>query len=180
MIIRIISGKFGGRIIQGPDGKQTHPMSERVRGSLFNIISNQIQGADVLDAFSGTGSLGLEALSRGANTATFVERERSASKILNENIATLGVASSATSVQIGVATWIIKNQDKRYDIIFVDPPYDDMQFSAVSRLIELLKPGGLMILSHPSKVEVPVFSGVILVDTRSYGTAALRFYRKIE
>ena len=178
MNLRIIAGKFGGRIIKAPDGGLTHPMSERVRGSLFNIISSQIQGAEVLDVFAGSGSLGLEAISRGANSAIFVEIDRVASKILAENIVTLDISSLATIVQIGASTWISKNQDKLFDLIFIDPPYNDMQFSVVSRLGRLLKSTGQIILSHPDKAEVPLFDGVVMVDRRSYGTAALSFYRK--
>ena len=179
MNVRIISGKFGGRTIQSPGSELTHPMSDRVRGSLFNIISNEITGAEVLDVFAGTGSLGLEALSRGASLATFIERDRLASKVLAENIETLGVKDLAVSVQIGISTWIDKNRDKLFDLIFVDPPYNDMQFSVISRLEESLKPNGMMILSHPSRVEVPPFQGLKIVDNRSYGTASLTFYSKI-
>ncbi|MDK2899063.1 MAG: rRNA (guanine966-N2)-methyltransferase [Patescibacteria group bacterium] len=178
MILRIISGKFGGRIIQAPNGKITHPMSERVRGSLFNIIDSELEDAKVLDAFAGTGSLGLEALSRGARHVTFVERDRVTSKILNENINTLDVANYTTTTQIGLSTWIDKSQDEVYDIIFVDPPYNNLQLSTVSRLIGLLKSNGLMILSYPGKGEVPSIMGVVVVDNRSYGNAALTFYRK--
>ena len=178
MNLRIISGKFGGRTIQAPDGKITHPMGERVRGSLFNIIGDEIKSAEVLDIFAGTGSLGLEALSRGAANVTFVERDRVASKILAENVKALNVDSLTTSVQIGAGTWIEKNQDKLYDIIFADPPYNNLQLSTVSRLGGLLKPNGLMVLSYPGRGEVPTVYGVVVVDNRSYGTAALTFYRK--
>ena len=179
MNLRIISGKFGGRTIQTPDGGGlTHPMSERVRGSLFNIINSQIQGAEVLDIFAGTGSLGLEALSRGASSATFIERDRMASKILAENIASLGVGSSTTAVRIGVSTWIDKNQDRLFNIIFVDPPYDDMQFSAIKRLGGLLKADGMLVLSYPERMLVPEFDGLEKVDDRNYGTANLAFYSK--
>jgi 16S rRNA (guanine966-N2)-methyltransferase len=176
--LRIISGKFGGRTIQAPDGKITHPMSERVRGSMFNIIGDEIKGAEVLDLFAGTGSLGLESLSRGASHVTFVERDRVASKILAENIDTLNVDYLTTYVKVGVGTWIDKNQDKLYDIIFADPPYNNLQLSTVSRLGGLLKSNGLMVLSYPGRGEVPTVYGVVVVDNRSYGTAALTFYRK--
>lgn len=179
MNVRIISGKFGGRTIQAPGGNGlTHPMGDRVRGSLFNIINDNLDGVDVLDVFAGTGALGLEALSRGAKSATFIERDRVASKILAENIDYLGVQSQTTSIQIGASTWIGKNLDNRYDIIFIDPPYNDMQFSVVAKLIGLLRPNGTMVLSYPEKVEVPVFDGVIQVDDRNYGGANLRFYRR--
>ncbi len=178
MNLRIISGIFGGRVISAPDGRLTHPMGSRVRGSLFNIISNEIVGASVLDVFAGTGSLGLESLSRGARSATFIERDRVASKILVENIQALGVDNSTTVVQIGARTWIDGNMNKSYDIIFADPPYNDLQLSTVSGLVSLLKPDGLMVLSYPGRSELPTVHGVVVVDNRSYGTAALTFYRK--
>ncbi|MEI6053949.1 MAG: 16S rRNA (guanine(966)-N(2))-methyltransferase RsmD [Candidatus Saccharibacteria bacterium] len=178
MNLRIISGKFGGRTIKAPDGTITHPMGDRIRGSLFNIINNELNEADVLDAFSGTGALGLEALSRGARSATFIDRDRSAIGILNENINALDVEDNTTVFNMGLSTWIDKNQGNFYDIIFADPPYNNLQLSTVARLSGLLKPNGLMLLSYPGKGEVPPVNGIVVVDNRSYGTAALAFYRK--
>ena len=179
MRVRIISGKFGGRVIDAPTGKLTHPMSERVRGSMFNIIGDEVVNAEVLDVFAGTGSLGLEAISREARNAIFIERDKIASKILDENIKLLGVVDKSTTLRLGVSTWIDKNQDKSFDIIFADPPYNELQLSTVARLGSLLKPNGLMVLSYPGRGEVPPVNGVVVVDNRSYGTAALAFYRKI-
>jgi 16S rRNA (guanine966-N2)-methyltransferase len=179
MNLRIIAGKFGGRIIQAPTGKITHPMSERVRSSLFNMILDKLPNAKILDAFAGSGSLGLEALSRGAAHATFIERGREAGDILSRNIKELGVESISESFKMNVNSWITKNQDKMYDVIFTDPPYNDMQFSTVSRLSKLLSPNGIMVISYPGRGEVPTVDGIVVVDNRSYGTAALAFYHKI-
>ncbi len=178
MNVRIIAGKFGGRLIQAPEGKVTHPMSERVRGSLFNILGSKVNGAEVLDAFAGSGSIGLEALSRGASHVTFIERDRSANDILNKNITTLDTKAQTAVLQMNVGTWISQNTDKLYDVIFTDPPYSDMQFSTVSRLAQLLSPNGIMVLSYPGRGEVPPDIGIVVVDNRSYGTAALAFYQK--
>lgn len=178
MNIRVISGKFGGRNIQAPEGKTTHPMSERVRSSLFNILGDEVKDAEVLDAFAGSGSLGIEALSRGAKHATFIERDRVANRILNDNIKLLNAGDQSTVLQMNTSTWINKNNDKLYDVIFTDPPYNDMQFSTVSRLAQLLSPNGIMVLSYPGRGEVPPEIGIVVVDNRSYGTAALAFYRK--
>jgi 16S rRNA (guanine966-N2)-methyltransferase len=178
MNVRIIAGKFGGRVIQAPAGKVTHPMSDRVRGSLFNMIAENIPDAEVLDAFAGTGALGIESLSRGAKNATFIERDRNASRILNDNLKTLAINSNAKAYKIGLSTWIDKNAERRFDIILADPPYDDLQLSTVERLGGLLKTNGLMLLSYPGTCEVPNLNGIVVVDNRSYGTAALTFYRK--
>lgn len=178
MRIRIISGIFGGRLINAPDGKITHPMSDRVRASLFNIIGGRIEGADILDCFAGTGSLGLESISRGAKHATFVERDNLANRILLENIKNLDVDNSTTVDKVGANTWIKNNVNKKFDIIFADPPYNNLQLSTVSKLADLLNSNGLMVLSYPGRGELPAVQGVVVVDNRSYGNAALIFYQK--
>jgi 16S rRNA (guanine966-N2)-methyltransferase len=178
MNIRLISGTYGGRKIEAPDNRRTHPMSERIRNALFNSIGAEIIGAEVLDAFAGTGAIGLEALSRGARQATFVERDRIAQKILAKNITTLNVDEKAIIIRAAVHNWMTTGTTKEYDIIFADPPYHDSQLSTVSELFGLLKPGGLMVLSHPGRGEIPTKTGVVVVDNRSYGNAYLAFYRR--
>ena len=178
MNVRVISGQFGGRILEAPATSRTHPMGERVRSALFNSIAADIPGADVLDAFAGTGALGFEALSRGARYATFVEKDRVAQKVLEKNAALLKVEKSTTIIKASVSSWCDTIENREFDIIFADPPYHDPQFSTVSRLFGLLKPGGLMVLSHPGRGEEPTKPGVVVVDNRSYGTAHLTFYRR--
>jgi 16S rRNA (guanine966-N2)-methyltransferase len=176
--VRIISGRFGGRKIDAPDNSRTHPMSERIRNALFNSIASDIPGAHVLDVFAGTGAIGLEALSRGASDVTFVERDRIALKVLASNIALLSVQNQATIIRTSLSNWLDTSTPPEYDLIFADPPYHDSQFSTVSRLFGLLKPGGLMVLSHPGRGEIPTKTGVVVVDNRSYGNAFLTFYRR--
>jgi 16S rRNA (guanine966-N2)-methyltransferase len=178
MNIRIISGELGGRKIEAPDTGKTHPMSERIRNALFNSIAHDIAGAKVLDAFAGTGAVGLEALSRGAHDVTFIERDRTAQQILAKNINALKVEERVTIFRMSVDAWLKSNPEEVFDLIFVDPPYDDMQFSTVGELFGLLKPNGLMVLSHPGRGEIPTKTGVVVVDNRSYGNAYLTFYRR--
>lgn len=177
MNVRIIAGEFGGRIIEGSGTERTHPMSERIRNAIFNKIGDEVKHAKVLDAFAGSGAVGFEALSRGAHEVKFVERDRIAQKIITNNMHKLGVDEVAHLVKAGVASWA-ETTDERFDIIFADPPYHDPQLSTVSRLLALLKPNGLMVLSYPGRGEMPTETGVVVVDNRSYGTAALAFYRK--
>jgi 16S rRNA (guanine966-N2)-methyltransferase len=178
MNIRVISGKFGGRKIEAPDNTRTHPMGERVRNAMFNSIGSEIVGAEVLDAFAGTGSIGLEALSRGAKFALFIERDNIAAKILAKNVTTLAAQDQAKIIRTTILNWIENNNHEQFDLIFADPPYHDPQLSTVAKLYGLLKPGGLMILSHPGGSEVPTKPGVVVVDNRSYGNANLTFYRR--
>lgn len=178
MNVRIISGTYGGRKIEAPDNSRTHPMSERVRNALFNSIGSEIQGADVLDVFAGTGAIGLEALSRGARHVTFVERDRIAQKILTKNITTLNAEEHVSMIRTSLHNWLTSGNPPMFNAIFADPPYHDTQFSTVPRLFDLLKPGGIMVLSHPGRGEVPTKTGVVVVDNRSYGNAYLTFYRR--
>ena len=177
MNVRLIAGLYGGRIIEGSGTALTHPMGERIRNAIFNKIGSELAGADVLDAFAGSGALGLEALSRGAENATFVERDRVAQKIIGNNIALLQVGAQSRLIKSSVSQWA-KDSEHRFDIIFADPPYSDPQLSTVSVLFGLLKPNGLMVLSYPGRSETLAELGVVVVDNRSYGNAAIAFYRK--
>ena len=177
MKLRLITGRFGGRIIEGSGTNRTHPMGERIRGSLFNIIGSEIEGATVLDAFAGSGALGIEAMSRGAAKATFVERDRAAQNVISHNFATLGLNDEVKLVKAPVGSWL-ETTNERFDIIFADPPFHDPQLSTTMKLTKLLKPNGLMVLSYTGRGEVPTELGVVVVDNRSYGDAVLSFYRR--
>ncbi|MDQ5932159.1 MAG: 16S rRNA (guanine(966)-N(2))-methyltransferase RsmD [Candidatus Saccharimonadales bacterium] len=177
MNVRVISGKYGGRVLDAPSRRSTHAMSERARNALFNSLGQEMSGAKVLDAFAGSGSLGIEALSRGAASALFIEKDRVAAKIIQKNVHLLGI-SEAKVIATTVSNWLDTAEVDEFDVIFADPPYHDTQFSTVSRLLGLLKPGALMVLSHPGKGEVPSKTGVVVVDNRSYGNLNLTLYRR--
>jgi len=175
--VRVIAGTLGGRIIEGSGTDRTHPMGERIRNAIFNSIGSEIKDAKVLDAFAGSGAVGIEAISRGATSVLFIERDRVAQKIIENNIQTLGINTQARLVKASVSSWL-NTTEETFDIIFADPPYHDPQLSTVSRLFPLLKPNGLMVLSYPGRGEMPTETGVVVVDNRSYGTAALAYYRQ--
>ena len=179
--IRVIAGKYGGRKLDAPksNNTRTKPMGERIRNALFNRIGGEVRGAHVLDVFAGTGAVGFEALSRGAAHVTFIERDKIAQNILRKNMVSLGVESDVTLVYSSVSVWLESGQAENYDIIFADPPYHDTQFSTVSKLLSLLKPGALMVLSHPGRGEFPnLTKEIVVVDNRSYGNAFLTSFRR--
>lgn len=179
MKLRLISGKFGGRFIGSPDNKGiTHPMNERVRISLFNILGDKLRGANVLDAFAGTGSLGLESISRGSSRVTFIENNAKALDVLRNNIKALEIDEITEVIPTTIEKWYKNNNSLRYDVIFTDSPYNEPQLSTVSRLSELLTTSGIMIVSYSGRGEVPQLDKVVVVDNRSYGEAALAFYQK--
>ena len=176
--LRNIAGEFGGRWISADVARATHPMGDRVRSALFAMLESRggLQGARVLDAFAGTGALGFEALSRGADSVVFLERDKTAARVIKVNITTLSVENQAKVIQSGVAGWTNTSQDDKFDIIFADPPYHDTQFSTVAKLAKYLRPEGLMILSYPGRETVPDLDGVVVVDNRIYGEAALALF----
>lgn len=176
--MRIISGQYGKRLLVTPKSYVTHPMGERIRQAMFNSLHDKVVGAEVLDAFAGSGALGLEALSRGASFVTFVDRDREALLALEQNIMLLNCQKSVKVYKRGVSSFA-DDETKKYDIIFADPPYNKPQFSTAIKLMDLLKPGGYMILSYPGRGEAPPSKpGIVVVDNRVYGNAALAFYRR--
>ncbi len=177
MRLRLIAGTLGGRMIDAPDGFVTHPMGERIRGALFNILGD-ITGLKMLDAFAGSGALGFEAISRGADSVIMTEKDRIAQKIIVKNILSLGLAHQVTLIKTNVASWSSTSSDAVFDIILCDPPYNDLQMATINKIIFHLKINGLMVLSHPGRESAPTVNGVVVVDKRNYGDAALAFYRK--
>lgn len=180
MNVRIISGQYGGRRLSTPPGQRTHPMSERARNALFNSLGQTVSNASVLDAFAGSGVIGLECLSRGANSLVLVEKDRVAASCIRDNIDLLNAGDKASLVKSPLASWIQSYQGDNFDLIIADPPYHNTQFSTVHKLFGLLKPGGTMILSHPGKGEVPIQCGIVVVDNRRYGNLCLTFFRREE
>ncbi len=125
LCMRVIAGRLGGRRLQAPRGRITRPTSDRVREALFSALG-ELAGASVLDLFAGTGALGIEALSRGARSAVFVERDAGAARVLHGNLAALGIDASAAEVRRADALAALRSaraREETYDLIFIDPPY---------------------------------------------------------
>lgn len=178
MRMRVIAGELGGRMFEAPDGRTTHPMGERVRGALFNSLGD-ISGKTVLDAFAGTGALGFEAVSRGAARAVLIEKDRRAQVIIEQNIIQLGLQDRVTLIRASAQTWSESHTDEQFDLVLCDPPYDKMQLSTVSDLVRHVNKNGLMVLSYPGRESAPTVNGVVVVDNKNYGDAALAYYRPV-
>ncbi|MBP6880868.1 23S rRNA (adenine(2030)-N(6))-methyltransferase RlmJ [Candidatus Saccharibacteria bacterium] len=178
--MRIVSGRFKNiKLIEPKFGGVTHPMSEKIRGAIFNILGD-LKGKSVLDAYAGSGALGIEALSRGADSVLFIEKHTSAFKVLQQNISL--VRSQNKDVDIKVVKgdnqpWANKNSDS-FDIVFLDPPFKEFSEIAVENLCKNVNKSGIVVLSTAGSVEAPFIDGVVVVDTRSYGDAALHIYRR--
>ena len=174
--MRIIAGTLGGRIFDSPTGHRTHPMSDKMRGALFNALGD-IKGLTVLDAFAGSGALSFEAVSRGALHALAIDVDTSAVTTINENAQSLGVATKVKAIRAGIVAWLTTSQDGAFDIILADPPYDDLQLPAIQKLVNRLKPNGVFVLSWPGKRNAPSFDRLELLQTNDYGDSQLLFYR---
>ena len=175
-VVRITSGKYRGRRLTTPDNQITHPMGAREKLALFNMLQGWLPGARVLDAFAGTGALGLEALSRGAAEATFIECNSAALCCLRQNLAILDDSDAAkTTVFTGKAANFASNAF--YDVILVDPPYDRFDPSEVTQLASFLAPDGIFALSHPndSAIDLP---GCQVLSSRTYAGARITLYQK--
>jgi 16S rRNA (guanine966-N2)-methyltransferase len=128
--MRIIAGRFRSRAIASPRGMATRPTSDRLRETLFNVLAPRMEGAAFLDLYAGSGAVGLEALSRGANSVVFVERAPAALKALRANLEALGVERNSFQVDAGSVAAFLRSGDaggsqaRGYDVVFLDPPYD--------------------------------------------------------
>ena len=182
--MRITGGEFRSRPLRAPRGKVTRPTSDRVREALLAILGERVPGARVLDLYAGTGALGLEALSRGAALATFVERSREALEALRANVSALAVVERARVVA-APAERAARDVAGPFDLVFADPPYADVD-SAVRVLEEIVRQGALaegatVVLEHapergPGQQKGPEIAGLQRVDTRRYGDSCLSFY----
>lgn len=151
--MRIIAGKFKGRIINSPNSKFTRPMTDRIRVTLFDILSNKIdfEAIKVLDLYSGSGSIGLECLSRGAYEAHFIESNLSAVRTLEKNIQLVGVQNYARIFKMEALKYSRLTEHDTYDLIFADPPFfkDDIYETAENlKSNNFLNDGGLIIIQR--------------------------------
>ncbi len=178
--MRVIAGALGGRKLIAPRGLATRPTTDRVREALFSALSS-VEGARVLDLYAGTGALGIEALSRGAASAVFVESARPAVAALRENLTSLGLQNKARVITDPVARAVARLTSEgaaRFDLVFADPPYDDVDdaLEALEILVPVLDPAARVILEHSSRrPPAAVPAALTFVRTRTYGDSALAF-----
>ena len=174
MTIRVIGGDLGGRRLRAPHGRSTRPTGARVREAWFSAISADLPGSNVIDLFAGSGALGIEALSRGAATATFVESDRTVIGVLEGNLAALALESRAEVIRADVFRVLAKlsTRQRRFDLALADPPYDR---GHAQRLVEvwLERPfAGMLCIEH-ARSEL---AGSEPDWTRAYGDTELSFF----
>ena len=176
--MRIISGANKGRTLKSPKWDGLRPTSDKLRGTLFNILQARIAGARVLDVFSGTGAVALEALSRGALSATCVDSDRRAAALIAANAALCGESKRCVIIRDVVERALAKPlPGGPFDLVVLDPPYDYAHLEqAVSDAAAQRAEGGIVVLEHAARVTPPRPAGVALTRTITAGDSALTFY----
>jgi len=181
--MRVIAGSARGRRLAAPPGEGTRPTADRVREALFSILGPPPDSAVVLDLFAGAGTLGIEALSRGAERAVFADHSRAAARVLRKNLEELGLAGRA-EVHVGDATRFaqrLARDGRTFSWIFLDPPYAaglaDAALAAIAAG-RLLAPDGTVVVEHDRRAPPQAEHGLLLkADCRRYGDSELTFYR---
>jgi len=179
--MRVISGTARGTILKAPDGMTTRPTADRVKEALFSIIQYDLPGTKVLDLFGGTGQLGIEALSRGAKKACFVDANKNANAVIRENLKRTGFTESAEVIRTDYLSYL-KSTSEKFDIIFLDPPYAEVFLENALKMIteiDILQSGGIIVTERPVGKELLwEFEGFTRSRDYKYGSTLLALYRK--
>ena len=179
--MRVISGKAKGIVLKAPEGEATRPTADRVKEAIFSILQFEIPGMSVLDLFGGTGQLGIEALSRDARSAVFVDSRDDACKLIRENLKRTNFQSQARVVKSDYLAFL-KNCRDKYDVIFLDPPYAEVFLENALKMIteiDILQSGGIIVTERPlGKVLSADFNGYIRSKDYKYGKTIITLYRK--
>ena len=181
--MRVIAGALKGRRLNAPSWEGLRPTSDKLRETVFNILAPLIDGARFLDGYAGTGAVGIEALSRGARAVTFVESDRRAETLIAENLAHCGVENGYAIIRATVVRAIDQldaaafGPYELFDIVWLDPPYDEPTDAVIAAAGVLIAPGGLLVLEHARRRPAPESAGRLgRVRQVTSGDSALSFY----
>lgn len=182
--MRIIAGRLRGRRLAAVRGR-VRPTADRVREAIFNVLGNQVAEARVLDLFAGTGALGIEAISRGAREAVFVEQHHTALRVLRKNLGDCGLSAMSQVFPLGVSRALkrLATQGQKFDLVFLDPPYGQGLAAKTIRLLapgQLLSPAAQVIVEHSRQEQVPATcQSLTQVEQRHYGDTVISFYAPV-
>lgn len=178
--MRIIAGSARGRTFDAPQGLDTRPTLDRVRENVFNILQMKVRGAKVLDLFSGSGAMAFEALSRGAESAVLVDRDRAAHQVEVRNADKLRMADACRILNCDWQDALRRLAGEKFDVIFLDPPYRMHDLTAVfAALRPLMAEDAVILLEHEASAFPAVSDGYELYDNRKYGVAGVSFFRQV-
>lgn len=179
--MRVISGKARGLVLKTPDGMKTRPTADRVKEAMFSILQFDLPGTSVLDLFGGTGQLGIEAISRGAKSAVFVDAGDAPCKLIEENLHRAKMETQGRIVHSDYMTFLLQCRET-FDIIFLDPPYAEIFLeNAIKKIseIDILQTGGIIVAEHHAEKPLELdINGFTRSKDYKYGKTLLTFYRK--
>lgn len=185
--MRVISGKRKGKKLCGPKSNNIRPTEDRIKESMFNIISPIIEKATVLDLFAGTGSIGIEFLSRGAEKAIFVDNSIGSIQLINKNLNLTGFEADATVIKMDglKALNIFSDKGLKFDYIFMDPPYDNIELynKALEKIssLNILKNNGILIAEHNVSLLLrEKYGDLMITDIRKYGNKLMTYFKYYE
>ena len=180
--MRVITGKARGVVLKTPDGMATRPTTDRVKEALFNIIQFDIPTASVLDLFGGTGQLGIEALSREAKSAVFVDEREDACRIIRENLKRTKLEAYGRVIRSDYMAFL-KTCREKFDIVLLDPPYAEVFLENSLKMIteiDILQTGGIIVTERPKGKDLPWdFPGFSRSKDYKYGNTLITIYRKL-
>jgi 16S rRNA (guanine966-N2)-methyltransferase len=173
--MRVIAGIARGVPLGAPRGSATRPITDRVKETLFAILGERVPGARVLDLYAGSGAIGIEALSRGAASVDFVERDRSARSVLQANLERTKLAAGSSVHEADVEKFL-RAAEGPWDLVVLDPPYEVRAIVAPLRaLVPLLAPGASVVIKHFWRADTPEVEGLVVVRQRRFGETMLTF-----
>jgi 16S rRNA (guanine966-N2)-methyltransferase len=179
--MRVIAGTARGIVLAAPRDRATRPIADRVKETLFAILGDRVVDARVLDLYAGSGAIGIEALSRGAARATFVELARHALEALRENLRRARVEDGAIVRAADVLRFLASPPEDRYELAFVDPPYAERDILApLERLVPHLGPGATVVVKHFWRSPPPAIDGLASWRERRFGETGLTFLERVE
>jgi 16S rRNA (guanine966-N2)-methyltransferase len=178
--MRIITGKYKGRMLHAPQGLETRPATDRVKTTIFNMLQNRIgiSNIDVLDLFAGTGSLGFESLSRGARRVVFIDDHEDALDVIEKNAEELECIEQCAILRDDALNFISRSKEQ-FDLIFADPPYAYGRTQAIPEYVfekQLLRVGGYLIIEHSKKLDFPILAQYQIVQRREFGNTHVSFF----
>lgn len=180
--MRVVGGRLKGRVLSSFKGMSIRPTSDKVREAIFNILPRESPFGKVLDLFAGTGAMGIEALSRGAKEAVFVDKDQSAVNIIYKNLETcsLGAEARVLKKDVKSAVKFLAAKGEKFDLIFIDPPYDSSLVNEALKAVSsegILERDGYLVAESSKRVKVQDgFPGLKRIDERKYGDTAVYFY----
>jgi 16S rRNA (guanine966-N2)-methyltransferase len=182
--VRVIAGKHRSRRLKGPGLRRLRPTSDRLRETLFNVLGPSIEGSDFIDLYAGTGAVGIEAISRGANLAVFVESHPATVRLIKQNLESLGIGSTAEVIEADAIRGLeqLAAHHLVADFIFLDPPYEEEEeYERVLEFLDashLIAPSGIVIAEHSRRIELPErLDRLECTRHLEQGDAVLTFYR---